>query len=91
MKTQLNNFSEKDLQSVTENGGVYCGKRLPKNNIIALFDGGYNRIGVICIVIEKCDVCHQTKLALQIDGSESEYATGKICLGCIGKAYEEIE
>lgn len=90
MKTQLNNFSKKDLQSITENGGVYCGKRILKNSIIALFDGGYDRIGVIRIVVEKCDVCHKTKLVLQIDGSESEYAVGNICLSCIKKAYVEI-
>ena len=51
--------------------------------IIKEFDGGYGRIGIICIKKAICTICDKESSCLSMDGSEGEYKDGCICKECI--------
>lgn len=58
---------------------------------IADFDGGYNRVGRINVVISECYVCRRSGIpVILIDGSEREYSSGRICQECVGKSINDF-
>ena len=57
--------------------------------LIAIFDGGYSRVGNIHSAKGRCDVCDKDKPIIKIDGCEGEYIPGNICLECARTALKE--
>lgn len=59
------------------------------DEVIALFDGGYGRVGEIWIETkQECDVCGAKNVTtLGMDGSDQEYRGGFICKPCIDTAF----
>ncbi len=57
---------------------------------VATFDGGYGRKGVIEIERGHCAACAGEVPVLMVDGSEGEYAPGRMCQECIEKAFRRF-
>jgi len=54
--------------------------------LIATFDGGYERVGVISADTGTCHVCSNVTDVISMDNSEEEYRPGNICKECVIKA-----
>lgn len=59
--------------------------------LITRFDARYGREGTIRCSNEVCDKCHKEKFVIEIDPSEDEYCSGKICQDCINIAFDEYK
>lgn len=55
------------------------------------FDGGYDRVGVIEVKTETCNMCEKVGQCLVIDGSDGEYDTAPLCRQCITALFVEAE
>ena len=58
--------------------------------VLAEFDGAYGRDGEIWIELDACHVCGKTVPVLSSDGSNDEYACGRICFDCINEAFTKF-
>ncbi|MGZ4968063.1 MAG: hypothetical protein ACXV8O_01490 [Methylobacter sp.] len=47
------------------------------------FEAGFDRTGVIELVIDTCCICEQEKVCVYIDGSEGEYGGASVCAECV--------
>lgn len=54
------------------------------------FDAGYHRVGSIYADVCQCDGCGKIQPCVVVDNSESEYASGAICLECATKLIDEV-
>lgn len=53
------------------------------------WDAEYGRDGVFAVTRGKCMGCGEERKCLHVDGSESEYTPGVICLDCIERLFTE--
>lgn len=57
--------------------------------LITNFNARYGRKGTIRCSTEICDKCLKKEIVIEIDPSEDEYISGKICQNCINVAFEK--
>jgi hypothetical protein len=58
---------------------------------LATFDAGYSSTGEISVANGTCDVCKTPAVpVIEIDCSEHEYESGRICKDCALRAFQEV-
>lgn len=54
---------------------------------IGTFKAAYGREGLIWVDKSKCDLCDKEVTCINIDSSEGEYGSGKVCELCTKKIF----
>jgi len=66
-------------------------KILNRENVIGIFDAGWNNIAAIEVKKGQCSVCNEEKIVVTWDGSCGEFDSALICKECVSKATEKFK